>query len=103
MNLKKSIKFPVFDSKFGHLRNKRLKMVKFLAKHRLEGDINIGGISSEEDEDDDDEIEEESMDEEDLEDIESDSFDFSNKTTIENKPFFCHSNKIIFIQFFHIF
>ena len=46
------------------------------------------------------------MDEEDLEDIESDSFDYSDKTTIEKKPYFCtESSKIIIIELiqFYIF
>ena len=46
------VKVPEFASKFSHLRNKRLKMVKFLAKHRLEVDINIGGMSSEDEDED---------------------------------------------------
>ena len=92
--IKHEVKVPIFLPKFSHLKNKRLKMVKFLAQHRLECDINIGGISSEDEDEEDEEYEEESDDLEDIEDIESDSFDYSQKTNIQNKPIFCNEGEL---------
>ncbi len=71
---------PVFSAKFNHLKNKRIKIVKYLANYRLECDLNIGGISSEDDETDVElEENEDAEDEEDAEDIESDIFDYNDK------------------------
>jgi hypothetical protein len=38
---KHAVEVPVFSAKFNHLKNKRIKMVKFLANYRLECDLNI--------------------------------------------------------------
>jgi len=86
---KHAVEVPVFSAKFNHLKNKRIKMVKFLANYRLECDLNIGGKSSEDDETDVElEENEDAEDEEDAEDIESDTFDYNDTKKTNAKPIF---------------
>jgi len=103
---KPEIKVPEFVAKFNHLKRKRIKMCRFLEKYRLDGDLNLGGVGSNQNDDEDDDYDEndeeedmeESDDDEDIEDLEDHSLDFKNISKIIQKPIFCNEGKNTFDQ-----